>query len=42
MHFDCVNGFLNSIKEIKWQTEAIYRCALIFENFEKAVKSANF
>ena len=22
MHFDCVNGFLNSIKEIIWQTEA--------------------
>ena len=28
MHFDCVNGFLNSIKEIIWQTEAIYRCPL--------------
>ena len=29
MHFDFVNGFLNSIKEIIWQTEAIYRCPLI-------------
>ena len=29
MHFDCVNGFLNSIKEIIWQTEAIYRCPLM-------------
>ena len=29
IHFDCVNGFLNSIKEIIWQTEAIYRCPLI-------------
>ena len=28
MHFDCVNGFLNSIKEIIRQTEAIYRCPL--------------
>ena len=28
MHFDCVNGFLNSIKEIIWQTEAIYCCPL--------------
>ena len=28
MYFDCVNGFLNSIKEIIWQTEAIYRCPL--------------
>ena len=28
MHFDCVNGCLNSIKEIIWQTEAIYRCPL--------------
>ena len=28
MHFDCVNGFLNSIKEIIWQTEAIYRYPL--------------
>ena len=28
IHFDCVNGFLNSIKEIIWQTEAIYRCPL--------------
>ena len=28
MHFDCVNGFLNSIKEIIWQTEAVYRCPL--------------
>ena len=28
MHFDCINGFLNSIKEIIWQTEAIYRCPL--------------
>ena len=27
-HFDCVNGFLNPIKEIIWQTEAIYRCPL--------------
>ena len=29
IHFDCVNGFLNSIKEIIWQTEAIYCCPLI-------------
>ena len=29
IHFDCVNGFLNSIKEIIWQTEAIYRCPLV-------------
>ena len=28
LHFDCVNGFLNSIKEIIWQIEAIYRCPL--------------
>ena len=28
MHFDCENGFLNSIKEIIWQTEAKYRCPL--------------
>ena len=28
IHFDCVNGFLNSIKEIIWQTEATYRCPL--------------
>ena len=30
MHFDCVYGFLNSIKEIIWQTEAIYQCPLSF------------
>ena len=28
IHFDCVNGFLNSIKEIIWQTEVINRCPL--------------
>ena len=28
MHFDCVDGFLNSIKEIIWQTEAIYHYPL--------------
>ena len=28
IHFDCVNGFLNSIKEIIWQTGAIYCCPL--------------
>ena len=28
VHFDRVNVFLNSIKEIIWQTEAIYRCPL--------------
>ena len=28
IHFDCVNSFLNSIKEILWQTEATYRCPL--------------
>ena len=28
IHFDYVNGFLYSIKEIIWQTEAIYRCPL--------------
>ena len=30
IHFDCVNGFLNSIKEIIWQTEAIYCCPSTF------------
>ena len=30
VHFDCVNGFLNSIKEIIWQTVATYRCPLKF------------
>ena len=35
MRFDCVNGFLNSIKEIIWQTEAIYRCPLMDPNLEK-------
>ena len=29
MRFDCVHGFLNSIKEIIWQTEAIYRYPLM-------------
>ena len=29
IHFDCVNGFLNSIKEMIWQTEVIYHCPLI-------------
>ena len=28
IHFHCVNGFLNWIKEIIWQTEAINRCPL--------------
>ena len=28
MHFDCVNGFLNFIKEIILQTEAICCCPL--------------
>ena len=38
IHFDCVNGFLNSIKEIIWQTEAVYCCLLIF-NCEKVLLS---
>ena len=37
MHFDCVNGFLNSIKEIIWQTEAIYHCPLTQLNISTAL-----
>ena len=44
MHFDCVNGFLNSIKEIIWQTEVIYRYPLknflvIMESDRQALES---
>ena len=35
IHFDCVNGFLNSIKEIIWQTEATYRCPLSLHDLYK-------
>ena len=36
MHFDCVNGFLNFIKEIIWQTEVIYRCPLsVFKDWKR-------
>ena len=37
IHFDCVNGFLNSIKEIIWQTEATYCCPLILSQFHTSL-----
>ena len=41
IHFDCVNGFLNSIKEIVWQTEAIYRCPLIIIQVSQGISHSS-